>query len=64
MENKANEQVKRKGNLINTVPNPKKKEQIDGTKPIPKGKQLLTEKEGGELWNRLWRLEEYFLQLH
>ena len=48
MENKANEQVERKGNLINTVPNPKKKEQIDGTKPIPKGKQLLTEKKGGE----------------
>ena len=48
MENKANEQVERKGNLINTVPNPKKKEQIDGTKPSPKGKQLLTEKEGGK----------------
>ena len=49
MKKKANEQVERKGNLINTDPNPKKKEKIDGTKPIPKGKQLLTEKEGGEL---------------
>ncbi len=49
MEKKENEQVERKGNLINTVPNPEKKEKIDGTKPIPKGKQLLAEKEGGQV---------------
>ncbi len=46
MENKANEQVERKGNLITDVPDPKKK-LIDGKKPIPTGKQLITEK-GGE----------------
>lgn len=45
MENKANEQVERKGNLITNVQDPKKK-QIDGTKPIPKGKHLITEKGG------------------
>ena len=46
MSNKVNEQVERKGNLIDNVPTPKKKEQIDGKKAIPNGKQLLIEKGG------------------
>ena len=45
MSNKANESVERKGQLIGKVPN--QKQQIDGKKPIPKGKQLLTEQEKG-----------------
>lgn len=46
MSNKMNEQVERKGNLIDNVPTPKEKEQIDGKKPKNNGKQLLIEKGG------------------
>lgn len=45
MANNVNEGLERKGCLITNVPAPDKK-RIDGTKPIPKGKQLLTEKGG------------------
>ena len=47
MANNVNEGLERKGNLITNVPAPGKK-RIEGTKPIPKGKQLLTEKKGKE----------------
>lgn len=45
MANNTNEGLERKGNLISNVSDSDKK-RIDGTKPIPKGKQLLTEKDG------------------
>lgn len=45
MANNVNEGLERKGNMITNVPDPDKK-RIDGTKPILKGKQLLTEKDG------------------
>ena len=44
MSKNLTEQLERKGNLITDVPKPKKP--IDAEKPIPKGKQLLTEKGG------------------
>lgn len=45
MSDNVKEQMERKGKLITNVPD-HKKQQVDGTKPIPKGKQLLTEKGG------------------